>query len=203
MTYTLDVWVIQPAAASDATRQWDAMQRYARGDNAAFREVYEQLAPPLHRFCLRLCASAPEADDLLQETLLKLHRARGTYRAQLNPLHWAYAIARSAYIDRLRRKKSRPATVPETAAHSEPAQPGTGPEAELHALQLRDAVLAVLSAQAEPSRTAYILVRLEGVSVNEAAGVLGATADAVKQRVHRVAEALRIALQNKGLDADV
>jgi RNA polymerase sigma-70 factor (ECF subfamily) len=199
----MDVWVMQPAAALDATLQWDAMQRYARGDNAAFRQVYEQLAPPLHRFCLRLCAGTPEADDLLQETLLKLHRARASYRAELNPLHWAYAIARCAYIDRLRRKKSRPATVPATAAQPEPAQPGAGPDADLHALQLRDAVVTVLSAQAEPSRTAYILVRLEGVAVQEAAGVLGTTTDAVKQRVHRVAEALRIGLQSKGLDADV
>lgn len=196
----MNVWVMDRAEVSSPTGTWDAMVRYARGDNSAYREVYEQLAPPLHRFCLRLCSGAAEADDLLQETLLKLHRARASYRAELNPVFWGYAIARSAYIDRLRRKRVRPE--PETKVTPESMPTNLEPEAELRAVQLRDAIVSVLSSQAEPARTAYILVRLQGVSLQEAAGVLGATTDAVKQRVHRVAEALRHSLQHRGLDVD-
>jgi RNA polymerase sigma-70 factor (ECF subfamily) len=186
-----------------------AMLRYAQGDNSAFREVYAQLAPRLHGFCVRLCTGSAEADDLLQETLLKLHRARAAYRPEANPLHWAFAIARCAYIDRLRRKKLRPevlGTQATSAAHAalaanDAAHARTGePEAELRAAQLREAVQAALMLQPEAARTAYILVRLEGLSVADAAAILSASADATKQRVHRVALALREQLQRRGLD---
>jgi RNA polymerase sigma-70 factor (ECF subfamily) len=198
----MNVWVMDHAAAADDTCKWDAMQRYACGDNGAYSEVYAQLAPPLHRFCLRLCAGTPEADDLLQETLLKLHRARASYRPELNPLHWGYAIARSAYVDRLRRRKARPEAQPLLKPQQDAAQASDSPEAELRAVQLKDAIVATLSLQPEAARTAYILVRLQGVSIGDAAGVLGTSADAVKQRVHRVAEALRHSLQSQGLDVD-
>lgn len=198
----MNVRVMDQTAASDDTCTWDAMLRYARGDNSAYREVYEQLAPSLHRFCLRLCAGTPEADDLLQETLLKLHRARANYRPDLNPLYWGYAIARCAYVDRLRRRKARPETPQPSKTAQDSVAGNDSPEANLRATQLRDAIITALSAQPEAARTAYILVRLQGLSVSDAAGVLGASPDATKQRVHRVAEALRHSLQHQGLDFD-
>jgi RNA polymerase sigma-70 factor, ECF subfamily len=177
-----------------------AMLRYAQGDNAAFRDVYTQLAPRLHGFCVRLCAVSAEADDLLQETLLKLHRSRAAYRPDTNPLHWAFAIARCAYIDRLRRKKVRPEVLGSGSSALEKKADGSEPEAELQAVQLRAIVQTVLLAQPEAARTSYILVRLEGVSVADAAAILSASTDAIKQRVHRVALALREQLERRGLD---
>jgi RNA polymerase sigma-70 factor (ECF subfamily) len=178
------------------------MLRYAQGDNAAFRDVYAALAPRLHGFCVRLCAGRAEADDLLQETLLKLHRSRSAYRPDANPLHWAFAIARCAYIDRLRRRKVRPEVLSTRAGNENNVQAAPSePESELRALQLQQAVQAALDMQPEAARTAYILVRLEGVSVADAAAILSASTDATKQRVHRVALALREQLEKRGLDA--
>jgi RNA polymerase sigma-70 factor (ECF subfamily) len=177
-----------------------AMLRYAHGDNSAFADVYAQLAPRVHGFCVRLCAGASEADDLLQETLLKLHRSRSAYRPEANPLHWAFAIARCAYIDRLRRRKARPEVLGASQSALASNKSGSEPESELRAAQLRELVQSVLLAQPEAARTSYILVRLEGVSVADAAAILSASTDAIKQRVHRVAQALREQLQRRGLD---
>lgn len=177
-----------------------AMLRYALGDNSAFPDVYAQLAPRLHGFCVRLCAGRAEADDLLQETLLKLHRSRASYRPDANPLHWAFAIARCAYIDRLRRRKIRPEVLGSGSTVIATKADGSEPEAELRAAQLRELVQSVLDAQPEAARTSYILVRLEGVAVADAAAILSASSDAIKQRVHRVALALREQLQRRGLD---
>jgi RNA polymerase sigma-70 factor, ECF subfamily len=194
---------LQPAAAAqpvaDVALQ-DAMLRYAQGDNAAFPDVYAQLAPRLHGFCARLCAGGAEADDLLQETLLKLHRSRSAYRQDANPLHWAFAIARCAYIDRLRRRKVRPEVLGTSASAVASKVAGSEPESELRAAQLQALVQSVLLAQPEAARTSYILVRLEGVSVADAAAILSASSDAIKQRVHRVAQALREQLHRRGLD---
>src|SRR5262249_9038150 len=66
----------------------ELMQRYAEGEDSAFEELYRLMAPRLYRFCLRLAIARSDADDLLQETMLRIHRARSTYLAGSNPLHW-------------------------------------------------------------------------------------------------------------------
>ena len=189
-------------AAFDGAGACAAMLRYAQGDNSAFADVYTQLAPRLHGFCVRLCAGGAEADDLLQETLLKLHRSRTAYRPDANPLHWAFAIARCAYIDRLRRRKARPEVLGDAPSALANKRSDSEPESELRAAQLRELVQSVLLSQPEAARTSYILVRLEGVSVADAAAILSASSDAIKQRVHRVAQALREQLQRRGLDVN-
>ena len=80
----------------------ELMQRYSRGEDGVFEELYRVMAPRLYRFCLRLTPARAEADDLLQETLLRVHRARATYLAGSNALHWTFAISRAARVDRLR-----------------------------------------------------------------------------------------------------
>ena len=84
------------------------MERYARGEDRVFEQLYRLLAPRLYRFCMRLAPSVAEADDCFQETFLKLHRARATYVTGANPLYWAFAIARSVYLSRLRYWRRRP-----------------------------------------------------------------------------------------------
>ena len=66
----------------------ELMERYAAGDDAVFEQLYALMAPRLYRFCLRLATRSSEADDCFQETFLKLHRARTTYVAGANALHW-------------------------------------------------------------------------------------------------------------------
>src|SRR5262245_43942485 len=86
----------------------ELMRRYGMGENDTFEPLYRLLSPRLYRFCRRLTGARTDADDLLQDTFLRLHRARATYVAGVNVLHWAYAIARSAFIDRLRYRRRRP-----------------------------------------------------------------------------------------------
>ena len=84
------------------------MERYAAGEDSVFEHLYRLMAPRLYRFCLRLTRLAEEADDCFQETFLRLHRARATYVTGANALHWAYAIARSVHLTKLRYWKRRP-----------------------------------------------------------------------------------------------
>src|SRR5579859_7871479 len=101
------------AASDDNAALNAAMERYASGDDSAFDRLYALLAPRLWPFCLRLTARRVEAEEVVQEAFLRLHRARATYVAGSTALHWAYAIARSAYLDRLRWKKRRPEEIVE------------------------------------------------------------------------------------------
>lgn len=180
----------------------DLMLRYSRGEDCVFEDLYRQMAPRLHRFCLRLAASRPEADDLLQETMLRLHRARATYLAGSNPLHWAFAISRSIHLDRLRYRRRRPEDLGSTSDAAEhdglPTDERHSPEAGVLVGELMGIVEKELARMSEKNRVAYVLLKEEGLSVKDAAAVLGTTAPVVRQRAHRAYEQLRTALGAAG-----
>src|SRR6478736_3529924 len=92
---TSPVW----KAAADA-----AMDRYARGEERAFAELYDALAPRLYSFFLRRTNNADGAADLVQQTFLQMHDARGRFLPGAAVVPWAFAIGRRLLIDGARRK---------------------------------------------------------------------------------------------------
>ncbi len=171
-----------------------AMERYARGDDTAFGEVYDALAPRLHAYLVRQTRDSSRADDLLQQTLLHMHKARGRFTPGAEVLPWAFAIARRLLIDTIRRGKFEVLSSGDDGA--EP--PGFARTADdlLDSKRLAQAVERELARMPEPHRVAFELIKKEGLSVKEAAAVLGTTATAVKLRAHRAYVALREALGN-------
>jgi RNA polymerase sigma-70 factor, ECF subfamily len=81
----------------------ELMLRYQQADYAAATALIERLSPQLHRFFLVQVVSSRYADDLLQETWLKIHEARHTYRPSEPVLPWIYAIARHVRVDSYRK----------------------------------------------------------------------------------------------------
>lgn len=182
----------------------DVMRRYAEGDSAAFDELYATLGPRLYSFCVRLSGRS-EADDLFQESFLKLHRSRGSYVPGSSVLHWAFAIARSTYIDRHRWRARRPEELArttdehdETSALDGVAGEEASPESTANARALERIVATELQRMSERNRSAYLLMRVEGLTASEAAAILGISSDAVKQRAHRAYETIRATLLRAG-----
>jgi RNA polymerase sigma-70 factor (ECF subfamily) len=178
------------------------MHRYASGEDGVFDELYRLMAPRLYRFCLRLATVKSDADDLFQETMLRLHRARATYLVGSNAMHWAFAIARSVHLDRLRYRRRRPedlGSANDAAEHDRlQTDDRYSPEAEVLARDLVGIVTTELARMSEKNRAAYVLLKEAGLSVKAAAAVLGTTAPVVRQRAHRAYEQLRIALGATG-----
>jgi RNA polymerase sigma-70 factor (ECF subfamily) len=172
-----------------------AMESYASGNDAAFTAIYRGLAPRLHGYLLRLCGSPAVADDLLQDTFLRIHRARSTFAPGAAIVPWAYAISRNAHVDHARSSKQK-------STERLPSDPGQEPavvvqgDAESSAIATRAArvVEDVLQKLPALQRDAFVLIRYEGMSVQDAAAILGATPTAVKLRAFRAYEALREAL---------
>ena len=79
------------------------MRSYQAGDPLAATALIHLIGPALHRYFLTDAASCAHADDLLQETWLRIHRVRGTYRSGEPVLPWFYAIARHVRIDHFRK----------------------------------------------------------------------------------------------------
>jgi len=178
------------------------MKRYARGEDRIFEELYRLLAPRVYRFCSRLAMDRQEADDCFQETLLRIHRARATYLYGADTLCWAFAISRSVYLDRLRYRRRRPeelGSANDVAAEERlHADDRYSPEAALRARDLQELLTLELSRMSEKNRVAYVLIKEEGLSINEAAAVLGTTTAVVRQRAHRAYMQLRTALGAAG-----
>ncbi len=176
-----------------------AMARYANGDAAAFQEVFQVVGPRIFRFLRRMTGSKAFADDLVQETLLRMHQARGNFTPGMPVMPWAYTIARNCYLDAVRSAKRRPQLSDEKNEPSSPTQEsadvsGADAEQELVARQTAHAVEQALAKMTAVRREAFVLLRYEGLSVAEAADVLGATEGAVKLRAFQAYKSIREAL---------
>ena len=175
------------------------MAQYCDGDAGAFRALYAAVAPRLHGYLVRMARDRALADDLLQQTFLKVHRARAAYIRGADPLPWLYAIAHRTFLDEARRSKRAVVQVapddnlPEVAAgltgqtDGQRDEPRGDPE-------LAKAALAALAALPAQQREAVVLTKLDGKSVAEAAEIAGTTPGAMKVRAHRGYVALRKAL---------
>jgi RNA polymerase sigma-70 factor (ECF subfamily) len=185
----------------------DLMQRYQDGDASAFRELYALVAPRLLGYLLKMARSRALADDLLQQTFMKVHRARAAYVRGADPLPWIYSIAHRTFIDETRKTKraivhvaATEDALPEVVAgldgeaHDRRDEPRVDPE-------LARAALDALSQLPDAQREAVVLTKLDGKSVAEAAEIAGTSVGAMKVRAHRGYEALRRILGRKTDDA--
>jgi RNA polymerase sigma-70 factor (ECF subfamily) len=175
-----------------------AMDRYAAGDDSAFGEVYDALAPRVYGYLLRQTRDDARAEDLLQQSMLQIHVARGRFLQGAEVVPWAFAIARRLLIDSYRRRK-RESKAFDAPPPSAPRVPGT--DDELHRKRLVLSLEAEIAKLPDAQRVAFELTRREGLSLREVAEVLGTTVTAVKLRLHRAQLALKSAMKAGSEDA--
>jgi RNA polymerase sigma-70 factor (ECF subfamily) len=172
-----------------------AMDRYAAGDDAAFAEVYDKLAPRLFGYLLRHTRDRARAEDIVQQTMLRIHKARGRFLPGAEVMPWAFAIARRLLVDSHRRGGRE---VLAASDDDDQAELLVALDARADDVVIAKETAAKLDAELqrlpENQRVAFELIKQEGLSVAEAAQVLGTTVAAVKLRAHRAYDALRAAL---------
>jgi RNA polymerase sigma-70 factor, ECF subfamily len=167
------------------------MRSYQQADRASAELLMETLQPVLMRFFLSTPDGRQNADDLVQETLLRLHRARHTYRPPDPLLPWVFAIARHARVDQYR--KRRRTTLREEAMEPEKLERQPAPASETpDQLPDFDSLMAQLP---DSQREVLTMLKVLGMSVDEVAGVTGSTAGSVKQKAHRAYNRLRMILR--------
>ncbi len=184
------------ADETSASSADEAMERYADGDHAAFSTLYDELAPRLFRFAARQLRSRSAAEDVVQQALLQIHLARDHFTRGAAVLPWAYAIARRLVIDATRRR-SREDLRADPTEEGEAPSAAVGADEALHRRRSEAAVGRDLLGLSPPQREAFELLKVEGLSVAEAAEVLGITRGMVKIRAHRATVALRAAQRRR------
>jgi RNA polymerase sigma factor (sigma-70 family) len=167
---------VNKPASEGRGRAWDAMMVAAQnGNSLAYHRLLSEVAVRLRTYYARRLPQAM-IDDIIQEVLVAIHLKRHTYDPSRSFEVWLIAIARYKWIDMLRSLKTK-ATV---ALDDEFPIPDHG-DAVVNARAL-DQLLATLSpAQSDVIR----LVKLQGLSIEEASAVTGQSAELVKVNVHR------------------
>ena len=171
----------------ERTERWRAWMAAAQqGDAEAYQRLLRQLLPFVSGVVRGRVGNDPAAEDIVQEVLLSIHAARHTFRPERPLEPWVRTIARNAVIDWARRQaraRSRESTV---HAADLPAPPRDSPSTILS-----PGVERALSSLPEAQRQAVVMLKLEGLTVAEAAERVGTTPGALKLRAHRGYRALR------------
>ncbi len=162
-----------------AAGQFDSLMAAAQaGDEAAYRELLEGVQPLLARYVARRISPPEAAEDVVQDILLTMHRVRHTYDPERPFEPWLYSIARSRVIDHLR--KQRRISALEVMFDVLPDVGGaTGDDVTVE--RAREVFESLAAAQ----REAFAMLKLEGLSTEEAAERAGVSVSALKVRAHR------------------
>ncbi len=183
-----------PSGHSDDERDDRALlAAHVAGDPSAFGLLFRRHRDRLWAVALRTTGDPEEAADALQDALISAFRRADSFRGDAAVTTWLHRIVVNAALDRLRRRRSRPAEpLPddlEAYAGRGSLQTGTrdadDPEDVAIRGDHRREVLAALATLSPEQRAALVLVDMEGHSVEEAASILGVPSGTVKSRCSR------------------
>lgn len=166
------------------------------GDAVAYRKLLEELLPVVRRWVRARVFDAALAEDVVQNALLNLHRARATWRPERAFTPWLRAVVRNAIVDALRetgRRREREGLVEALDALPQARVEAAAPEGDG---RLSPRLRAALEQLPSGQRQAVELIHVEGLTVSAAAARVGITAGALKVRAHRGYKALRTALRD-------
>lgn len=159
----------------------------------AFEALYRAHAGRLYNLVLRMTASTPDAEDLLQEVFLQAHRKLGSYRGDSALGTWLYRLAVNQCLDFLRSrqgKMSRTTDSLDEEGAAEPAAPAPPVPATISRMDLERAIAKL----PEGCRAAFVLHDVEGFGHQEIAGMLGVSEGTSKSQVHKARMKLRAML---------
>lgn len=189
---------LDAAATTTPGEDTELMRRVQMGDEAALGALMQRWELSLKAFIGRIVLNTSEAEELAQETFVRVWQQRGRYRADAPFRPWIFAIAVNLARNRLRWWKLRPLMALEDWTEV-PSDSGTAAEGETRRLDRAERASAVRDAIARlPTdlREAIVLFEYEQMSYAEVAEAVGASSKAVENRIARAREKLRVALKS-------
>jgi RNA polymerase sigma-70 factor (ECF subfamily) len=187
--------------AVDRDSELALVERLRHGDVEAFDEVYGAFNSRVFAFLLRLSRRRDVAEDLLEETWVRLvkHARRLRPDTRLGP--WLFTVARNLHVS-YRRSRVLEHSAAASLMGLWPFSPGrSSPFEEAAATELERRIERALAAMPVAAREVLLLVGVAGLDPSDAADVCGITPEALRQRLHRARETLAKALEKETLVA--
>ncbi len=188
--------------AMDRETELTIVQRLRDGDAAAFDAVHDAMRVRLFTFLVRLTRRRDLAEDLAEETWLRLVSNARRLRPDTHLAPWLFTVARNLYVSHCRSRALEEAYGgPLELWPSHPATPSPFDEAAASELERR--IERALARMPATSREVLLLVGVAGLSPMEAAVVCGVSPDALRQRLSRARAQLARALDELAPAAQV
>jgi RNA polymerase sigma-70 factor (ECF subfamily) len=175
------------------------MLRFQGGDVRAFEDLVRRHRNPVFSSLLRLVRERGRAEDLCQETFLRLVRAAEGWQPRAPFRTWLYAVARNLAFDDARRqafRRTEPLDDPSRAAAASDDPP---PDRAAEAALVRPKLEAALASLPDAQREVFLLREHAGLKFQEIAEVTGVPENTVKSRMRYALEALREKLEALGV----
>jgi RNA polymerase sigma-70 factor, ECF subfamily len=191
------------------------MLAFKAGDARAFETLVRRHRTPVFNFILRFTGHRARAEDVLQETWLKVVRSAREYEAKAKFTTWLYTIARNLCVDSARKESYRQASSLEAptgaGAGGDEGRPlseglpdtGASPERGAYNARLRPLLERALAGLPEEQREVFVLREYSGIAFKEIAEVTGVSENTVKSRMRYALEGLRRRLAEMGVDGDL
>ncbi|TFG44141.1 MAG: sigma-70 family RNA polymerase sigma factor [Gemmatimonadales bacterium] len=160
----------------------------------------------MYRVALRLTGDPANAEDLVQDTVLKAYRAWDTFRQGTNARGWLLTILRNTFINDYRRRRRAPVTVDIDVAEQYARvhqEAGRDPEGEFFHELVDDRILSAIDALPEEFREVVVLSDVEGLGYAQIAETVGVPVGTVKSRLFRARKHLQGTLLEYAIEAGI
>ncbi len=173
------------------------MQRYARGDMAAFEMLYGRHKGPMFRYLLRLCRNRAIAEELFQEVWMKLINARSRFTEAMRFSSYFYKLAHNHFIDHYRKQQVR-VVAGQSLQVNDVAEPAmeASPEQELEMQQAKGKFDQTLHNLPPEQLEVFLLKQETGMSLQQIASVTGVDIETAKSRMRYAINKLQSVLRN-------
>jgi len=181
------------------------MLRFQKGDMGAFQQLFHKHSPAVVNFAFRFVGSQARAEEIAQEVFLQVYRWQHRYEPKAKFSTWLFKIAHNHCLNEVRKGEYRVALesfdLPNDFEGEERERNLPDPtlakgEDILAAKEAADRIQQILQRIPESQRMALLLSRMEGMSYQEVAEVLGSTEKAVKSLVFRATQSLKEGLRD-------
>lgn len=174
------------------------IERATSGDPAAFNRLMEMHEKRMYAVALRMFGNREDAQDSLQEAMLRVYRSIGGFKGQSSFGTWVYRITMNTCLDEIRRKKNKQSASLDNMLDQgwAPTDEGASPEKRVMQQEMLKSIAQSIQELPEDMRSAIIMRDVHGYSYEEIADTLNVNVGTIKSRISRGREKLREKLSN-------
>ncbi|MGK7345514.1 MAG: RNA polymerase sigma factor [Candidatus Nitrospinota bacterium M3_3B_026] len=192
---------LSPAKKASKNEDLELIGKIKKGDFSAFERLVRKYETRIYNHCLKFLNNQEDAEDVLQETFLQVHRSLNSFRGDSAFSTWLFKIATNGCLMKIRKTKKvdlvsidKPIDFDGSLLQREIVDWSKNPSLLHGNDEIRKALDSMISLLPEDKRVVLILKDVEGFSNLEISQILGMTVAAVKSRLHRARLAMRDAL---------
>lgn len=175
---------------AQSTARDEDILNIAEGKQDALQKLYQRIYPAVYGYALSLIKNTHDAEDILQETFLSIHRSAGSYRPCGKPMAWIFTIAKNHALMRLRERER------EDALPEEPIEDTTA-FARIKSIEARAVLQAALQSLSDEERQIITLYCVAGLKNREIAALMELPLGTVLSKYRRAIKKLQVILKEE------